>query len=279
MNELIVTRTHEMFGDIRILEKDGEPWFILADVCKALELGNSPETAKRLNAHGISKIDTIENSGFGPRTNTLNIINEPNLYKCVLRSNKPEAEKFQDWICGEILPAIRKHGVYAIDELLDNPDTLIQALTRLKTEREARSLTEKRNTLLEKTFEKIEDNLPHKDEYTAQYLAQKFGIFSEKGLPHSAVVNYLLGCLDPNYDYHESKKDFNLYSGPYFREVYTCAPTGTRYKEMMYNQKAYDVLKFNFDNWLRLSNARTKSGLRVVGNKRKYYYKLFEDCY
>lgn len=142
---------------------------------------------------------------------------------------------------------------------------------------EKRLLTEKRNALLEKTFEKIEDNLPHDGEYTAQFLAQKFGVFSEKGLPHSAVINYLLGSLDPNYDYHESKKNFVLYSGNYFREVYTCAPTGTRYKEMMYNQRAYDALKINFDNWLRLSNARTKSGLRVVGYKRKYYYKLFGD--
>jgi prophage antirepressor-like protein len=140
--DIIVTKNHEMFGKIRILEKDGEPWFVLADVCKALDIGNPSMVLERLNSNGLSKIEGVVNSGLGEQIVELNIINEMNLYKCILRSNKPEAEKFQDWVCGEILPAIRKHGMYAIDDLLDNPDYLIKALTQLKIERAARKLAD-----------------------------------------------------------------------------------------------------------------------------------------
>ena len=98
----------EKFGEIRTLLIDGEPWFVVADVCKALELGNPSMTVERLDADekGISSIDTL---GGKQR---MAIINEPGLYSVILCSRKPEAKAFKRWITHEVIPAIRKHGAY-----------------------------------------------------------------------------------------------------------------------------------------------------------------------
>ena len=79
---------------------------------------------------GVTKCNTLGG------TQKMTVINESGLYSLILSSKLPNAKKFKRWITKEVLPAIRKHGMYAVDELLDNPDMLIAALTELKTERE-----------------------------------------------------------------------------------------------------------------------------------------------
>jgi anti-repressor protein len=85
-------------------------------------------------------------------------VNEKNLYKVIMRSDKPQAEPFQDWVCGEVLPSIRKHGAYmseqVIERTLSDPDYLIQLATTLKDERKARLEAEQRAAAL--TVENIE---------------------------------------------------------------------------------------------------------------------------
>lgn len=93
---------------IRVKMIDGEPWFCLADVCKALCLKNITEVRRRLNKKGLSLTETLTPGGM----QRLYYINEQNLYKVILRSNKPEAEAFSDWVTGEVLPSIRKTGGY-----------------------------------------------------------------------------------------------------------------------------------------------------------------------
>lgn len=80
----------------------------------------------------------LTDSHFGARggAQSLKLINEPDVYSLVLSSRKPEAKKFKRWITHEVIPSIRKHGVYAVDEVLNNPDMLISALQALKEERE-----------------------------------------------------------------------------------------------------------------------------------------------
>jgi phage antirepressor YoqD-like protein len=70
----------------------------------------------------------------------MSVITEAGVYKLVFTSRKPEAEKFTDWIASEVLPSIRKHGMYAKEELLDNPDLLLDVITKLKQEREEKKL-------------------------------------------------------------------------------------------------------------------------------------------
>ena len=73
------------------------------------------------------------------------IINESGLYNVILRSDKPKAKEFKRWVTHEVLPAIHKHGAYAVDELLDDPELAIKAFTALKEEREKRKALELEN--------------------------------------------------------------------------------------------------------------------------------------
>ena len=115
---------------------DGEPYFVLADICKALDLSNPTMVAKSLDEDALSSTEVIDSMG---RTQNVNTINESGLYQCIFQSRKPEAKQFKKWVTSEVLPTIRKHGAYLtdskIEEVLLNPDTIIQLATQLKAER------------------------------------------------------------------------------------------------------------------------------------------------
>ena len=116
---------------------NNEPYFVLADVCKALDIANVTDVKNRLKKDGVVTIEVIDSLG---RVQNVNAINESNLYKTIFQSRKEEALQFQDWVTSDVLPAIRKHGGYLtsakIEEALLNPDTIIQLATQLKAERE-----------------------------------------------------------------------------------------------------------------------------------------------
>lgn len=140
MNELKVFE-NEKFGSMRTMEREGEPWFVAADVCKALEIDNSRQALTRLDED--EKFTTvISNDGAATGKSSMSFVNEPGLYSLVLGSRKPEAKEFKRWVTHEVIPAIRKHGGYLtpqkVEEALRDPDTLIKILTDLKEEREQR---------------------------------------------------------------------------------------------------------------------------------------------
>lgn len=124
---------NEVFGEVRVAGTSEEPLFCLADICRILDL-HTGMTKQRLDAKGVSLIDTPTNGGV----QQLIYMSEKNLYKTIMRSDKPQAEPFQDWVCGEVLPSIRKHGGYLtpdkIEEVLSNPDTIIRLAMQLKDE-------------------------------------------------------------------------------------------------------------------------------------------------
>ena len=139
MNELKIFE-NEQFGTIRTVEIDSTPYFVGKDV--ATILGYS-DTAKAIRVHvddedkGVDEMDTP-----GGKQNII-LINESGLYSLILSSKLPKAKEFKRWVTSEVLPAIRKHGVYAVDEVLENPDMLISALQALKEEKaKAKRLTE-----------------------------------------------------------------------------------------------------------------------------------------
>ena len=105
------------FGQVRTTLVDNEPWFVAADVCKALEIGNPRQAVSRLDDD--EKLNTVINSD-GIRGNpNMTIVSEPGLYSLILRSRKPEAKVFKRWITHEVIPSIRKHGAYVSDSVLD----------------------------------------------------------------------------------------------------------------------------------------------------------------
>lgn len=105
----ISTFTFHEYHNVRVQVIYGEPWFCLPDVCNILDIQNSRQIVqKQLDQKGVCKIYTLTNGG----NQQLTFINEPNLYRVIFRSNKPEAKQFQDWVFNEVLPSIRKTGGY-----------------------------------------------------------------------------------------------------------------------------------------------------------------------
>lgn len=115
MENKITTFSSEEFGNVRTMMIDGDPWFIAADVCKILGLNQVTNAVKGLDEDEKALI-TIK--GLSRGNDTGNIINEFGLYNLILRSRKPEAKTFRRWITHEVIPAIRKHGMYITNPLL-----------------------------------------------------------------------------------------------------------------------------------------------------------------
>lgn len=147
MDELKIFE-NEQFGTIRAIEKDGEPWFVAADVCRALELEDVNKAISRLDEDEGTRIE-IPHPQNPEKCMTVNAVNEPGLYSLVLGSRKPEAKAFKRWITHDVIPSIRKHGAYmtpdTIEKLISNPDTIIQLATALKEEQEKRKALEAEN--------------------------------------------------------------------------------------------------------------------------------------
>lgn len=134
MNELQVFENNQ-FGQVRAIMKDGEPWFVAADVCKALGLEQVSRAMDRLDEdeRGLLKVTHPQSP---TKTQEVNGVNESGLYHLVLCSTKPEARAFKRWVTHEVIPSIRKTGAYmtpeTIEKVLMNPDTIISLATQLK---------------------------------------------------------------------------------------------------------------------------------------------------
>lgn len=129
-------------NNVRAFELGGQAWFVAKDVCEVLEISKHRDAVSRLrdNQRGSVLVDTLGGK------QEMAAVNEAGLYKLVFTSRKPEAERFTDWIADEVLPSIRKHGMYAtpqtVEAMLQDPDTMIRTLQALKAEREQRNALE-----------------------------------------------------------------------------------------------------------------------------------------
>ena len=128
---------------VRVVTIDGEPWFVLADLCKVLDLAKPSRVAMRI-ADDMKGAHLMSTPGGDQE---MTIVSEAGMYEVIIRSDKPEAVAFRRWVTSEVLPSIRKHGGYLtdqkIEDILDNPDTIIQLATKLKSERAKRAALEK----------------------------------------------------------------------------------------------------------------------------------------
>lgn len=168
MNEIQIFKS-ESFGKVRVAGTSEKPLFCAKDVAISLGYSDTSDAIKRHCKSG-EKVFCPHANGVGG-TNMI-YIPEKDVYRLIMRSNLPDAEKFQDWVCDEVLPSIRKHGIYAtesvIDNILNNPDFAIELLTKLKEERTARIEAEKKN-----------DILMHVNKtYTATEIAKELGLKS-----------------------------------------------------------------------------------------------------
>jgi prophage antirepressor-like protein len=141
---------NEQFGEVRItMSESGEPLFCAKDIATSLGYSDTADAIQRHCKSGKKVFHPHEN-GFGGVN--LIYIPEKDVFRLIMRSNLPDAEKFKDWVCDEVLPSIRKHGIYATDnvigQILNNPDFGIELLTKLKEERSARVEAEKQVAIL-----------------------------------------------------------------------------------------------------------------------------------
>lgn len=195
-----MTNEIQMFNfngnDIRVIDKDGQPWWIAKDVCDILELSN-PTVA-------IAELEEDERAKYSlGRQGEANIINEPGLYSLVLRSRKPEAKAFKRWITHEVIPAIRKHGLYAapatVDEILTNPDTFIKLLQEIKAEREKSAELSLQNARQAQIIHELKPKADYTDRIlqnrglvTITQIAKDYGMSGEamNALLHELGVQY-----------------------------------------------------------------------------------------
>lgn len=167
------------FGLIRVDMIDGNVIFNLGDVSKILDL-DPHDVKKRLIKSGTyDRVEMVENGICVPST----YISEPNFYRCVMQSKKPEAEKFQDWVVEEVLPSIRKHGAYITKEKLveiyNDPREMAKLFTELADERDLRIATQKELEAAKPKLEYYDKILDSKYMLTATNIAKSLDMTAQ----------------------------------------------------------------------------------------------------
>ena len=166
-----------------------------ADVCRILEIGNPTMALDRLDEDERTLI-SIEGASNGLE---VNVVNEPGMYALILGSRKPEAKAFKRWVTHEVIPSIRKHGVYATEAFLENPDLAIAALTRLKEEREKRKMLELTAAVQKQQIAELQPKvsyydliLQNKNTVPVTQIAKDYGMSGRKfnSLLHGLGVQY-----------------------------------------------------------------------------------------
>lgn len=179
---------NEQFGQVRVITKDGEPWFVGKDIATILGYKDTSDSLKRHVDTDDKLTRCFTDTG---QSREMIVINESGLYSLIMSSKLPQAKKFKKWVTSEVLPSIRKHGMYATDELINNPDLLIAAATKIKEERQAR---------LE--AEKLRDKLIHQNKlYTTSEIAKELGY----ARPNSAIQTHCRYTLKHSIPHPQSK--------------------------------------------------------------------------
>ena len=202
MNEIQIFNYNS--NEVRTVQRDGEPWFVLRDVCNVLELGTPARVAERLDPDEVSQTHITDSTG---RQQDTTIINEPGLYSVILRSDKPEAKPFRKWVTSEVLPSIRKHGAYMTPETLQaailNPDTMIQLCQQLKAEQDKNHALMAENSQLTVDKQIMRPKAEYFDELVERNTLTNFRETAEElHVPPGEFVQFL---LDRKYIYRDKK--------------------------------------------------------------------------
>lgn len=173
---------NEEFGAVRAIEEGNKVLFCATDVARALGYSNQRDAVGR-HCKGVVKRDTLTSGG----TQELSFIPEGDVYRLIIRSNLPSAEKFEHWVFDDVLPSIRKHGLYAVDDVLENPDLLIKALMELKKEREEKKRLELENAVKAQQIAEMQPKVSYydivlacPDLVTITQIAKDFGLSAKK---------------------------------------------------------------------------------------------------
>ena len=204
MKELQIFNNRE-FGQIRTIELEGKPYFMASDVAKALGYIR-PNDAINQHCRATVKHSTL----ISGKMQEVNFIGEGDMYRLITHSKLESAERFETWVFDEVLPSIRKHGIYAtdnvIDNILNNPDFGIELLTILKEERTARVEAEKKNAILthiNKTYTMTEIA----KELNMKSAVQLNKMLSEKKIQYHINGTWVMYSKYSNLGYEEIKQE------------------------------------------------------------------------
>lgn len=193
MNEIQIFNYNS--NEVRTVQRDGEPWFVLKDVCQVLGMDTTQlkKVADRLDPDekGRTQITTP-----GGEQETW-IINESGLYNVILRSDKPDAKPFRKWVTSEVLPSIRKHGAYMTPETLQaaimNPDIMIQLCQQLKAEQDKNMVLRADNSALTVQNTIMAPKAYYFDELVERNTLTNFRETAKQlNIPPKKFVNFLL---------------------------------------------------------------------------------------
>lgn len=205
-NQLQIFNNPE-FGEVRAIEIDNEPWLVGKDAAIALGYSNprkalADHVSDKFKKNGVTIRDSIG------REQQPTLINEAGLYKLIMRSKLPNAEKFSDWACGEVLPSIRKNGFYAtqekIDDIVRNPDRFIEELmsayNRVKLERDA---ARAQIVVLQPAADYCDNVLLSDEHLTSELIAKEYG-HSSYWL-HQTLIHYNIAFKRGKHFYLKAK--------------------------------------------------------------------------
>lgn len=183
---------------VRVVEIDSEPWFVGNDVSMILGYSNYRNAVAK-HVDDEDKLRTqIEYAG---QKREVTVINESGLYSLILSSKLPTAKKFKRWVTSVVLPSIRKHGMFAtektIDQMLEDPDTMIKVLTEMKEERAKRKLAEEKAAKLEPKAKFCDVVLQNPALVTVTVIAKDYGMSAK-------AMNQLLKKLGVQYEQNQT---------------------------------------------------------------------------
>jgi prophage antirepressor-like protein len=218
MNKNQIQQFHnEEFGNIRVVEIEGQPWFICAEVCKALGYTSNPRDTLSRHVDKEDRNTVVIHDGIRGNPN-MTVINESGLYSLILSSKLPSAKKFKRWITSEVLPSLRKHGAYInpelLEQLLRNSELTGELLKKLQAEQERSEIF--RDAYYEaapKAFY-CDDVLQSFDTIPVSVIAKDYGL-------GAAAFNKLLHALGVQYNVAGTWLLYQKYADQGYTESYT----------------------------------------------------------
>ncbi|BCZ48912.1 hypothetical protein psyc5s11_49790 [Clostridium gelidum] len=223
----------EQFGEIRWVKINNKDYAVGIDIAKALGYKKPNDAISRhcrgSVKHGVGVVTGKRKDGTDAIQNVeMSVIPEGDIFRLAAKSELPGAEKFEAWIFDEVLPCIRKTGMYATDELLDNPDLLIAAATKLKEERKARLEAENKVKVLEPKGQFYDDVAGSKEGVEMGQVAKVLGIrgmgrnnlfsllrdkkiFDRNNIPYQQYVDLgYFRVLEQKYTVHGGETKINI---------------------------------------------------------------------
>ncbi|MDT2404009.1 phage antirepressor [Enterococcus avium] len=178
-------------NEVRTFLENDIPYFVANDVAKTLGYKNPSDAT---NKHCKKAVKTWGSDSLG-RRQSFKVIPESDVYRLIIKSNLPSAEKFEAWVMEEVLPQIRKHGMYATDELLNNPDLLIEVATKLKEERTLRLVAEQKVAEMQPKVNYHDIILANKSVTPISFIAKNYGMSARQmnKMLHDFGIQYRQG--------------------------------------------------------------------------------------